>query len=169
VSAGDSSLVRVSARELADVRHRAETAARGGAKMLLHGNDTENVQHMVQCYRLDSYMAPHRQLNCKKSYQIVEGELSVPFFSNEGNLEEMVEMGDHQSGKVFLLHFPADRWHTVLPRSNLVIYVEVIPGPYRAENTQLAPWAPPNEDVAGGLAFLAGLSASGTGHHRPPD
>jgi cupin fold WbuC family metalloprotein len=90
----------------------------------------------------------------------------VLFFNNEGNLEELVEMGDHRSGKAFLLHFPADRWHTVLPRSNLVIYVEVIPGPYRAENTHFAPWAPPNEDVAGGLKFLAGLFAPETGLHR---
>ena len=89
-------------------------------------------------------------------------ELSVPFFSDQGELEELVEMGDHQSNKVFILHFPADRWHTVLPRSDPVIYVEVIPGPYKAENTHFAPWAPPNDDVAGGLNFLAQLSVLGT-------
>ena len=66
--------------------------------------------------------------------------------SKSGNILQKIEMGLPGSDKLFIYRFPSSQWHTIVPLSDFVTYVETTSGPYVEKQTEFAPWAPNNDN-----------------------
>ena len=55
-------------------------------------------------------------------------------------------MGLPGSDKPFIYRFSSSQWHTILPMTNSVTYLETISGPYNKKETQFAKWAPSSDN-----------------------
>lgn len=106
------------------------------------------------------YIRPHRQRSKEKSYTVLEGELTVMFWNDAGEPLRSLDMSAPGSGQALVHRFAAGMWHTVVPRSETVIYVETIAGPFLPGGTEWAPWAPEEGDAEGVRALLTEGSVS---------
>ncbi len=116
------------------------------SRLCLHQNLSDKVQEMVITVCRGSYIPPHRQLNKKKSYNVIEGRMMIFFFDERGNILRKIEMGLPGSDKPFIYRFSSSQWHTILPMTNSVTYLETISGPYNKKETQFAKWAPSSDN-----------------------
>jgi len=112
------------------------------SRLCLHDNHDDRVQEMLIAVCRDSYIPPHRQKNKQKSYKVIRGEFAVVFFDDKGEIVQKIEMGEEKRGKIFLYRFSSNRWHTVMPLSEIIFYVETISGPFIQGGTEFADWSP---------------------------
>jgi cupin fold WbuC family metalloprotein len=86
-----------------------------------------------------------------------EGVLDVVIFRDDGSVREVVSMGDGASGSNFYYRLAEPAYHTVVLRSDLVVFHETTNGPFRREETETAPWAPPEGNAEQARQYLADL------------
>jgi hypothetical protein len=66
-------------------------------------------------------------------------------------------MGDYASGRKFYYRSDAQAYHTLIIRSDVLVFHETTQGPFRREDTVFATWAPEDGDLEGRRAFQARL------------
>lgn len=101
---------------------------------------TDNaVQEMVIVMGQESYVRPHRHpRNKAESYHLMEGELLVKVFREDGTLYKEIKMNK----KTPFYRLKGGWYHQPVPLSEWVVYHEVYPGPFVKEtDVQYASWA----------------------------
>jgi cupin fold WbuC family metalloprotein len=124
------------------------------ARLCLHHNHSDKVQEMVIAFCRDSYVRPHRHLNKSESFHVIEGDLAVVFFNNEGNVINRIKMSPCGNGQTFLYRLSSSLWHMVIPLSEFVVIHETTTGPFLKEETENPTWGPVEADADGIRAFL---------------
>jgi len=127
------------------------------SRICLHEFNSLEIQQMIINIKKSSYIPPHRQLKCKKSYMILDGSLILYFFNNTGKLEEVVHMDNNKKNNPFMLMFDAGRWHTVKSESNYSTYLETR-NSYSLTDTEFSTWAPDKLKLIEGLAYINDLT-----------
>lgn len=115
------------------------------SRICLHRNVSEQVHEMVIAFHKDSYVRPHRHINKSESFHVIEGELAVVFFDDEGQVTRKVAMGPLESGKTFFYRLNSGLWHTLIPLSEFVIIHETTGGPFDKSDDNFASWSPPDD------------------------
>ena len=67
-------------------------------------------------------------------------------------------MGELRTGLKFYYRLPPSCFHTILIRSDVLVFHEVTNGPFKLEDTVLADWAPKETDVADVSLYLSEIS-----------
>jgi cupin fold WbuC family metalloprotein len=133
----------------------AASSPRRRSIVRFHEHD-EHLQRMLNAIEPESYTRPHRHADPSKpeAFVALRGSVLVVRFSDDGApLEGVVISSD---GPVRGVEIPAGAWHSLVALRRGTVLFEVIQGPYdEATHKQFAPWAPPEEDREGGLAFIA--------------
>ena len=75
-----------------------------------------------------------------------------------GALTEQIAMAPAGTGGSFFYRMPPGLFHTLVFRSEWLVFIETTIGPFERSQTELAEWAPPETDPAAGHAYLAGLA-----------
>jgi cupin fold WbuC family metalloprotein len=88
----------------------------------------------------NEHVKPNKHLSKDETVTIVEGEADAVFYNDTGDVLEIVPLGQAGSGKPFYLRIPADTWHNIIPRSEILVMHEATPGPYIREHTLWAKW-----------------------------
>lgn len=135
----------------------AQSSMQRRARLCLHQRDDADIQEMVIALYADSYIPPHRQTGgVFKTYYVIEGGLNLFFFDSDGVAVKKLKL---TSAVRPICRFLAETWHMVTAIDDAAIYAEVIPGPYRPERTEFAPWAPGRADSVAGLCYLQSINA----------
>ncbi len=101
------------------------------ARLCLHISNEDQIQEMVIVLDKDTYIRPHRHPKKTESLHLIEGELLVVFFSEEGRVEKSLHLSA-EGDMPFLYRLSESLWHTVIPLSKYVVFHEVITGPFSA-------------------------------------
>lgn len=112
----------------------------GKARLLLHRDPSATLHEMLIVHAAGRYIRPHRNDASAKSYLVVAGLMRVIWFEPEGHPAGQTTLGAPGSGLDFMLRFDAPVFHTLLPMTETVVFIETILGPHRA--TTYARWAP---------------------------
>ena len=144
IFANDSSAT-IGPKEIARLKQMADVDPERRSRHCLHENHDDPVQEMVIVMRHESEVAPHRQSGKRKSYYVLEGAMAVVFFDGAAQVAQRVDMSTAGSGHPFVYRFDASEWHTVIPQTQYVVYVETIEGPYQASGTD---WFPGRQNRA---------------------
>lgn len=103
------------------------------------GNTDSPVQEMVIVLQEGSYVRPHKHPKHKaESYHIVEGELLVKIFTEEGSLYREIKLNK----KTPFYRLKGGWYHQPVSLTPVCVYHEVYAGPYNKDVDVLyAPWA----------------------------
>jgi len=81
------------------------------------------------------------------------------FFDETGGINCVSRMGDYGSGLVFYSRISEPCYHSLLIRSEKLVFHEVTSGPFQKQDTLFAPWAPEGSDLSAVKRFVEYLSS----------
>jgi cupin fold WbuC family metalloprotein len=153
VLTADGGVVRVSAADVATIAERGVRSPRKRARLCTHPGPADPLHEMLICLARGTYVRPHRHVGKSESFHIIEGQLDVVLFRDDGAIRDVIRMGPYQTGLAFFYRLMEPCYHTVLVHTPLVIFHETTNGPFDPADTEFAPWAPA-EGGPGVAAFL---------------
>lgn len=136
---------------LASPRHRM--------RVCTHRSPDDSLHEMLIVHTRDAYVRPHKHLAKSESFHVVQGEMDVVVFDPHGNVTDVMRLGDYRSGRTFYYRMHEPMFHTLMIRSDVVVFHEITGGPFRPEDTIFAPWEPALDDVAAQQSFRRRLDA----------
>jgi cupin fold WbuC family metalloprotein len=152
-------IVLVDAADVARLKGEAENNARRRIRLCAHHGVDDRLHEMLIVHTNDTYVRPHKHLDKSESFHVIEGEVDVVVFDEGGAVTDVMPMGTFASGRPFFYRIAAPLFHTLLIRSEVLVFHETTNGPFRRADTVFAPWAPEDGDGAAVSRFLADLEA----------
>jgi cupin fold WbuC family metalloprotein len=134
------------------LKTHAHAAENKRARLCLHHGPGEPVHEMIIVFHRAALNRPHRHRGKSESYHVLFGELDILLFDESGRPIRLVRMGDIASSKTQVYRMSSPIWHSVIIRSEYAAIHEVTNGPFRAEESEFASWAP--EDPGSLRSFL---------------
>ena len=153
----DEPIVRVGKGEIEFLKNQAAVTPRGRARLCAHPDANDRLHEMFIVHTRETYVRPQLHLNKSESLHVIEGSLDVVIFDEQGQIVQVIPMGEYLSGRQFYYRIPESVYHTVLISSELVVFHETTTGPFDRADTVFAPWSPEENDSPGQSAFLARL------------
>ena len=118
-----------------------------GPDALLH--DMIVVQYAGQCFR------SHKHLEKDESYHMIEGEMGVVIFDDEGKVVDACRM---DTSNTMVYGVGTGMYHTNFPLTDVVVYHESRPGPFSPGDSVFPPWGPDGENEEAVREFVAELT-----------
>jgi cupin fold WbuC family metalloprotein len=109
---------------------------------------------MLIIHARDAYVRPHKHIGKSESFHVVEGEADIIIFNQQGDIKEVVSMGDYSSGKNFYYRITDALYHTVMITSEILVFHESTNGPFVRSDTIFAPWSPEEDNHAMAKEFM---------------
>ena len=150
-------IVRLGPEYVSFLKVQAAGSPRRRARICAHRHSGDSLHEMLIVVAADSYIRPHKHPNKIESFHVVEGSVDVVVLDDGGAIVELVELGDASSGKAFFYRLADSLYHTLLIHSAFLVMHEVTNGPFVADETVLAPFAPPEGQRIEALAYVAEL------------
>jgi len=147
-------LTIVSAQEIAWLKEQAAKTRRGRIRLCAHRETDAPVHEMLIVHPGGAYVRPHKHLNKEESLHLIEGFVTLVVFNDDRSVRQVVPMGAYASGRSFYYRLAANRYHTLLIESDVVVFHEAIRGPFSPADMLIAPWAPDEDDVPAVKQFL---------------
>ena len=99
------------------------------SRLCLHGSRNDAVQEMIIVAHRDSKLEAHRHPPLKpESYHVIEGELAVNIFSDNGEIIKQIVLRHDAYPRMYRIQ--GNIWHQPIPISEWVVYHEVYTGPF---------------------------------------
>jgi cupin fold WbuC family metalloprotein len=152
-------IVQVRAEDVALVKQKGTTNARKRARLCAHPGPDDKLHEMLIVLDRGTYIRPHRHGGKAESFHIIEGELDVVIFRDDGAIREVVRMGPYSSGKAFYYRIMEPCYHSVLIHTPYALFHETTNGPFNRGDTEFAPWSPA-EGEPGVAAFVEKIRAA---------
>lgn len=138
---------------------RLAVAESGPARYSLHESPASLLHSMVILQPYGTYAQPRKHLTKAKLFHIVDGEMVVVIFEQDGTVRAAHHLA---ADKVLVVHVEPDCFHTNMALSPQAIYHEVITGPFERGSTDrvFADFAPADTEQERGLAYIRDAVAS---------
>ena len=147
-------IVRVNRQDISELIRKASGNARNRIRICSHRTAQDRLHEMLIVHTRETYVRPHKHLGKSESFHVIEGEVDVVIFDEEGAVADAIRMGSYESGKTFYYRIADPLYHTLLIRSDVIVFHEATNGPFRPEDMIFAPWEPDANDVAAQKEFL---------------
>lgn len=151
-------VVSVSRSDLEYLKAEVHKTTRKRIRLCIHQGDDALLHEMFVVYTGMTYVRPNLHVGKDESLHILEGEADFIFFDRSGNILDVIELGDKNSGKNVFVRVPQDVFHTIIMRSDCLIIHEATPGPFDRADTLWAPWAPLDSDATAVAKFQTELA-----------
>jgi cupin fold WbuC family metalloprotein len=139
-------IVHVSQAELRFLAEAIHRSPRNRTRICAHKSVAERLHEMFVIYGKETYVRPNRHFGKDESVFVLEGRADFVFFDEQGEITQVVHMGDPSSGLAYYCRVPVGVYHTVLIRSDKIQLFEATPGPFDPSDTAYADWAPAESD-----------------------
>jgi len=155
VYSAQDSVVCISRSQVDFLRNVAENSSTRKARVLLHGTPDKDLHEMLITHSFGQYIQPHINLNSAKSFVVLDGEMAVVLFTNEGAISSDIRLGPFAGAIDFLLRLEDPVFHSIIPISTTVTFLETVKGPH--VKTHYASFAPPPNDISASVKYLTWL------------
>jgi len=150
-------IVKVNKAEISQLKQFAQKATRRRSRLCTHEDTGSLLHEMLIVHENGIYVRPHKHLRKSESFHVIEGEVNIVIFDDVGNILDIIEMGNYVSGKVFYYRLSESLFHTVLVKSDIVVFHETTNGPFRREDTVFAEWSPEEKEAGATQQFVEDL------------
>jgi cupin fold WbuC family metalloprotein len=158
VYAAAAPIVGINYHDIALLKENIAACKNNRIRICAHQLSSDPLHEMLIVITKGSYIRPHKHLNKSESFHIIEGLLDVVIFDDDGNIIKIIEMGNITSGKHFFYRLSDAHFHTLILKSDLVVFHETTNGPFRKDDTLYAPWSPAQGDKALEQTFMSDLA-----------
>jgi cupin fold WbuC family metalloprotein len=140
-------IVFVCITDLEELKQQAILNQRQRIRLCTH-NSSDNILHeMFIIHTNECYVRPHKHIGKAESMAVLEGEVDIVLFNDDGTIKNIVKMGDMYSGKIFYYRIANPIYHMLLIRTKFLVFHEVTQGPFLREQTIFPEWAPKEGDL----------------------
>jgi cupin fold WbuC family metalloprotein len=150
-------IATIGPEDIARLRAAVRDAPKRRARINAHPGNGDALHEMIIAIEPASYIRPHRHPGKSEAFHIIEGEVDIVIFGDDGEIERVVPLGEKGGQHPFYYRMSEPRFHTLVIRSALLIVHEITNGPFLPEGTIYAAFAPADDDVAAATAFQAAL------------
>lgn len=157
VFVADEPIVRLGVEQVAFLKAQARSSRRKRARICAHRSNEDALHEMLIAISADSYIHPHKHTRKVESFHIVEGLVDVVVFDDAGAIVDVVELGDITTGRNFYYRLSDSMFHTLLIHNEFLVVHEVTNGPFVANETILASFAPSESQSGDALAYIANV------------
>lgn len=154
------SIVKIDRYEIETLKNKSVSNKRKRIRLCAHNSVEDNLHEMFIVHTKDTYVKPHKHFNKAESLHIIEGFVDVIIFDDEGTIIDVFQMGDYLSGKKFYQRISDSYYHSMIIRSEFLVFHEVTNGPFRRTDTAFPIWAPDETDENATKKFMTKLSES---------
>jgi cupin fold WbuC family metalloprotein len=151
-------IVTVDATAIDALKGDASKNPRKRIRLCTHRSVDDRVHEMIIVHTKDTYVRPHRHNGKSESFHVIEGLADVVFFDDRGEITQVIRMGPFSSGRTFYYRIADPLYHTLLIRSDVLVFHEATTGPFRREETSFAPWAPEESDAEAVATFMKSVN-----------
>ena len=107
-----------------------------------HSSDQDTLHEMFIVHPKGAYVRPHKHIHKIESMLVIDGEVDYVMFDIKGNIENVVSMGSFGSTKPFYQTIREDQFHTMIIKSDWLVFLEITNGPFNKKDTIFAEWSP---------------------------
>ncbi len=143
---GEGDLVKVTQKEINFLKEKALVAKRQRSRLCTHRDVEEPIHEMLIVHNSNTYVRPHKHLGKSESFHLIEGSANIVIFNEQGDIKEVLPMGERTSGKFFYYRMKEGLYHTLIIISDVIVFHEITKGPFNKVDTVFAPWSPEDED-----------------------
>ena len=154
----EKSLVIVSREHINLLKSQALKNRRKCCRLCTHPDTNDSVHEMLIAHVKGNYVRPHKHINKPESFHVIEGELTVLLFDEDGVVTESIEMGSFASGRAFYYRISDNQYHTLVVKSDIVVFHETTKGPFDRSDTVFAPWASDEKDYGAIKSYMEKLT-----------
>ena len=128
-----------------DLAAKAAASPRRRAHFNIHASAADPVQRFLVVAQADTYFRPHLHRTNAELATVLKGRLDLITFDEAGRV--LARYGIGEGTGQFAYETDSGTWHTLVPVSGPVAFLEVKQGPYDpATAADFAAWAPPEGD-----------------------
>ena len=153
-------IVTVDDAAVDELKRGANGNPRGRIRVCAHADVNDRLHEMLIVHNRDAYVRPHKHVGKSESCHVIEGEVDVVIFDDDGNVTGVIPMGAYGSGRAFYYRIATPIFHTLLIRSEVLVFHEATNGPFNRADTVFAPWGPEDRDTAAVEKFLRRVDES---------
>ena len=135
-------IVKADANDIEGLKRKAKLNPRKRIRICVHKDVKENIHEMLIVHGKSCYVHPHNHIGKTESFHIIEGLVDIIIFHENGEINKTISMGDYASGRKFFYRLPPSHFHTLIIRSEVLVFHEITNGPFNPDDTVWADWAP---------------------------
>ena len=147
----------VSKSDIKDLKTLAAANPRKRVRLCAHLHTGDALHEMLIVHEHSAYVRPHKHPGKSESTHVIEGEVDVVVFSDDGEIVTVLECGEFDSGRTFYYRMAEPLFHSLLIRTPVLIFHETTNGPFRRADTVFAEWSPAESDSEGVGSYLRDL------------
>ena len=132
-------IVSIESSALARLNEMAALSPKRRARICAHKDNAAQIQEMIILINRDSYVSPHRHANKCESFHLIEGSADIVVFRDDGEIEKVIRFSREHA---FYYRLDTHRFHTIVPRSENIVFHEVTNGPFVPGATEHAAFSP---------------------------
>ncbi len=152
------SISTVASAEIATFKDLSRDNDRKRIRLCTHSDPREMLHEMLIVHDKNTYVRPHKHPGKSESTHIIEGLVDIVLFDEDGIINSVLSMGDYASGKIFYFRMTTPVFHTLVIRSDVLVFHETTNGPFNRNATVFAPWAPEDADGTSVSGFMFDLN-----------
>ena len=153
----EGDLVRVGRPDIELLKKELAASGRLRVRLCAHPSLDAKIHEMFIILKKEGYVRPHKHAVKTESLEILEGRADAVVFDDAGGVAEVIKMGDYASGLQFYYRLDRPRYHTLLLKTDTLVFKETANGPFDRAETSFPDWAPADADSAAGRAYLKDL------------
>jgi cupin fold WbuC family metalloprotein len=151
-------VMEVRQEDIEELKNRAQANLSRKARLCAHPTLEDDIHEMLIVHMKGAYVPPHKHPGKSESFHMIEGMLQVIIFDEEGEIQNVIDMSDIKGNGAMYYRLSADLFHTVIPRSEFIVFHETTNGPFSKADMKLSRWAPAQDDVEEANQYLLQLN-----------
>ena len=153
-------IVKIDSSDIAELKNKAKQNPRKRIRICAHKDIKDHIHEMLIVHEKSCYVRPHKHVNKTETFHIIEGKADIILFHEDGTIDQSISMGDVASGLKFFYRLPPDRYHTMLIKSEVLVFHEITNGPFIENDISFASWSPEETDLEAVSKYIQILSSS---------
>ena len=130
------------------------------ARLCVHPTVECPVHQMFIAHKKGAYIRPHKHVDKNESMLILQGSADYVVFNEMGKIDRVVPMEDYSTGRSFFLSIAPDTFHSIVIRSEWLLFFEVVEGPFERSKTTFPDWSPIVTDRNAVADYMNALDAA---------
>ena len=116
----------------------------GRARVMFHRDAADGLHEMLIAARAMTIWPPHLNEGGAKSWTVLDGAIAYVQYTPPGDIADIRHLAPAGSHAPSFFRLSAQLWHTIVPLSDMSVYLETKRGPHR--QTRFADWGPQSPD-----------------------